>query len=235
MRPRSLGSGYSAGSCSSAWRVSPALHAAQRALDLLEGATGAELHEVADRRGLRHGLAVGADVHVDLDVVARLRLALDRRERRGLLAQALHLGVDLLAGDFASSCTPSSFSSAGSTPLGPQRELCGERERLAFGRHGLEIHARAIGRVQAGLGDRLADPRGRCSRIVSSNTSSRPCAAAPRRAAPCRGGSRGTWRCGRGARACGGDRDRRAPARTTSRRARPSSSIVVVVLTGSAP
>ena len=74
-------------------------HAAQRALDLLECAARAELHEIADGGGLGHRLAVGADVHVDLDVVAGLRRAIDRDERRGLLAQALELGVDLLGGD----------------------------------------------------------------------------------------------------------------------------------------
>ena len=138
----------------------PGLHAAQRALDLLERAPGAELHEIADGRGLGHRLAAGADVHVDLDEVARLGLALDRDERRGLLAQALELGVDLVGGHLDLVLHALELEVGGQDACGAQRELGRERERLALRRHALEIDARAIGRVQAGHRDGLADPRG---------------------------------------------------------------------------
>ena len=135
-------------------------HAAQRALDLLEGAARAERHEIADGGGLGDRLAAGADVHVDLDEVAGLGAAVDHDERRGLLAQPLELGVDLLGGDLDVLLDALELELLGQRPVRPQRELGRERERLALARHVLEVDARPVGRVQPRLGDRLADPRG---------------------------------------------------------------------------
>ena len=99
-------------------------------------------------------------MHVDLDEVAGLRRALDRDERRGLLAQPLELGVDLVGRNLDVLLHALELERLGQRARGLQRELGGERERLALARDRLEVDARPVGRAQAGLRDRLADPGG---------------------------------------------------------------------------
>ena len=99
-------------------------------------------------------------MHVDLDEVAGLRGAIDGDERRGLLAQALDLGVDLVGRNVDLLLHALDLERLRQCARGLQRELGRERERLALARDRLEIDARPVGRAQAGLRDRLADPGG---------------------------------------------------------------------------
>ena len=81
-------------------------------------------------------------------------------ERRGLLAQALELGVDLFGRHLDILLHALELELLRQRARGLQRELGGERERLALARDRLEVDARPVGGAQARFRDRLTHPRG---------------------------------------------------------------------------